>query len=155
MKKTFVIGWALLALFLIIQLFRPPKNQAAQASPDDIAEKYAVPMNVLMDLNTACYNCHSNYTTYPWYFHVQPIGWWMNGHIQEAKHHLNFSEFAKYPPQVASKKFHAIYEVMRDHSMPIPSYLWMHKEARLTDEQYQQVAQWALQMSQHPQLNGQ
>jgi len=36
--------------------------------------------------------------------------------------------------------------------MPISSYLWMHKEARLTDQQYQQVAEWALQMSRQPQL---
>jgi len=41
---------------------------------------------------------------------------------------------------------------MRDHSMPISSYLWMHKEARLSDQQYQQIAEWAQQMSLHPQL---
>ena len=152
MKKVKNLLWILLAIFLLIQFFRPAKNQAAQASPNDIAEKYVVPMNILMDLNTACYDCHSNYTHYPWYFHIQPVAWWMNSHIQEGKHHLNFSEFATYPPDVARKKFHHIYEVMRDHSMPISSYLWMHKEARLTDQQYQQVAEWALQMSRQPQL---
>ncbi|MCL6524418.1 MAG: heme-binding domain-containing protein [Thermoflavifilum sp.] len=152
MKTSKRVLFIVIALLLMIQLFRPAKNYAPQASPNDIAEKYVVPMNVLMDLNTACYNCHSNYTTYPWYFHIQPVGWWMNGHIEEAKKHVNFSEFALYPPDQAKKKFHAIYEVMRDHTMPIDSYLWMHKEAHLTDEQYRQVADWAKQMSEHPQL---
>ncbi|QOR76705.1 MAG: heme-binding domain-containing protein [Thermoflavifilum sp.] len=152
MKTKYRVLLIILACFIIIQFFRPARNYAAQASPNDIAEKYVVPMDILMDLNTSCYDCHSNYTHYPWYFHIQPVAWWMNSHIQEGKHHLNFSEFAKYPPDVARKKFHAIYEVMRDHSMPISSYLWMHKEARLSDQQYQQIAEWAQQMSLHPQL---
>src|SRR5699024_10548446 len=103
-------------------------------------------MNVVMVLNDACYNCHSNYTTYPWYYNVQPVGWWMDYHIDQAKKHVNFSEFATYSKEDARHAFHEINEVMTEHLMPLKSYRLMHKNARLTDEQYKKVADWAAEM---------
>ena len=26
---------------------------------------------------TACYDCHSNTTNYPWYSNIAPISWWI------------------------------------------------------------------------------
>lgn len=144
-KRTkIIIG--LLIILAVIQVFRPSKNFTGADAPNDIAVKYDVPMNVLMNLYDGCYNCHSNYTKYPWYFNVQPVGWWMSHHISKARRHLNFSEFATYTPKQAAKKFHEIYKVMDARSMPIKSYLWMHEEAHLTPEQYHVVAAWAKKM---------
>lgn len=150
MKKGFKILIVIILLFGVIQFFRPAKNFTKADAVNDIATKYDVPMNVLMNLYDGCYNCHSNYTTYPWYYNVQPVGWWMAHHIKEARRHVNFSEFAAYSPRQAAKKFHEIYEVMDEKTMPLKSYLLQHKEARLTDEQYKNVADWAEKM--HRQL---
>jgi hypothetical protein len=146
MKNRLKIPLAVLILFAVIQFFRPGKNFTRAEAVNDIAKKYDVPMNVLMNLYDGCYNCHSNYTTYPWYFNIQPVGWWMARHIKKAKRHLNFSEFATYTPEKAAKKFHEIYKVMDEKTMPLKSYLLQHKEARLTDEQYKRVADWAQKM---------
>lgn len=151
MNKSKKIWLGIIVLVVVIQAFRPEKNYSAKESPDDIATKYEVPMSILMVFNDACYNCHSNYTAYPWYYNVQPVGWWMTHHIHDAQRHLNFSTFAQYSPKTAAKKFHDIYEVMDQKEMPIHSYRWMHEEAKLTDEQYKKVADWALKMNQEMQ----
>jgi hypothetical protein len=147
-KNTLKIALAVIVLLGAMQFFRPAENYSTADAPDDIAEKYDVPMNTLMNIYDACYNCHSNYTQYPWYYKVQPVGWWMAHHINEAKEHLNFSEFARYDSGVAAKKFKKIYEVARDRSMPLKSYLLMHEEAKLTPDQYKNVENWAKTMYQ-------
>jgi hypothetical protein len=148
MKRWVKIVILIIIIIGVMQLFRPKKNFTQADAPGDIAAKYDVPMNVLMNLYDACYNCHSNYTKYPWYYNIQPVGWWMSHHINKAKRHVNFSEFASYTPKQAAKKFHEIYEVTDKKTMPLKSYLLMHKEAHLTPEQYKNVAQWAQEMHQ-------
>lgn len=148
MKRKTRIWTGVLVILVVIQFFPPKKNTTEKDPTDDIATKYDVPMNTLMNLYDGCYNCHSNYTKYPWYDRIQPVGWWMAHHITDAKRHLNFSEFASYTPDQARKKFHEINKVMTKRSMPLKSYLLMHEEAHLTPEQYKNVADWALKMQQ-------
>lgn len=146
MKTWIKILIAVVILLLILQLpvFTPDKNYSKLEPVDDIALKYDVPMNVLMDLNESCYACHSNYTEkYPWYYNIQPVSWWMNKHIEDAKDELNFTEFAKYTPEKAAKKFKEIKETMDERTMPLRSYLWLHDEAKMSDKQYKRVAEWA------------
>lgn len=145
--KRVLLG--LLGVFLIIQIpiFNPDKNYSELDPKDDIATKYKVPMGVLMDVYAACYDCHSNYTEeYPWYYNIQPISWWMDGHIDDAKSGLNFSEFATYSPEVAAEKFHHIHLAMKYRAMPLKYYTKMHEKAQLSDEQYDGIAKWAKKM---------
>lgn len=144
-------NWLKIIILIILitgvsQFFRPQENFTTADPVNDIANKYDVPMNVLMDLYDGCYNCHSNYTKYPWYYNIQPVGWWMAGHIHDAKRHVNFSEFTTYTPQQALKKFKAIKHEMDEKDMPLRSYLLMHKKARFTAEQYKDVSDWAAKM---------
>ena len=146
MNTWLKIVLALFIVFLILQLpvFNPEKNYVDADTHVDITDKYEVPMDIQMDLYVACYNCHSNYTEdYPWYYNIQPISWWMNSHIRNAKQALNFSEFASNPPDIAVKKFESLHTVMKEQSMPLKSYLLLHEEAKLTNEQYQRIADWA------------
>ena len=126
-----------------IQFIRPARNESAGPFPGDIHEVHAVPAEVSELLKRHCYNCHSNNTTYPWYTNVQPVGWWMAGHINEGKEHLNFSEFAAYKPKRAAHKLEETYEMVEARDMPLPSYTIMHTDAKLTDEQIKLVAAWA------------
>ena len=146
MNPSLKIVLVLLVVFLLLQMpiFNPEKNYVDADTEVDITDKYEVPMNIQMDLYVACYDCHSNYTEdYPWYYNIQPLSWWMNSHIKKAKQALNFSEFASYPPNTAVKKFESLHLVMKEQTMPLKSYLWLHEEAKLTDKQYQQLADWA------------
>ena len=141
MFKKMLTG--LLIVLVLIQFIRPAKNVSAVMSPNDIEKHYAVPENVKATLSKACRDCHSNNTNYPWYNNIQPVAWWLNGHIQDGKRHFNLSEFAAYPPKRADHKLEEVIESQTDHWMPLESYTNIHKEARLTQAESQEVIDWA------------
>jgi hypothetical protein len=139
LKRTFQI---LLLAFIAIQFFRPAKNKAAGISNNDISKLYAVPADVHSILKTSCNDCHSNNTVYPWYAEVQPVTWWLNGHIVDGKKHLNLSEFATYSLRKQYHKLEEIDEMVKKGEMPLDSYLWIHKNADLSDGQKLTIANW-------------
>jgi len=139
-KKKIFLG--LVVGFGAIQFIRPAKNDAADG-PDALAAKYPPPPAVKQLLATACYDCHSNRTRYPWYAQVQPVGWWLASHINDAKEQLNFSEFASYTEHRRAKKLQSVSDEVTDHSMPLKSYTWIHRDAKLTDAQVKTLADWA------------
>ncbi len=140
LKRVLII---LVAILVIIQFIRPEKNISTAVSANDITGHYPVPENVVSILKLSCYDCHSNNTIYPWYFNIQPIAWWMKDHIDEGKKELNFSEFASYAPKKQAHKLHAIIEEIKKDQMPLDSYLWIHKNAKLNDAQKISVTNWA------------
>lgn len=141
MKKKILFG--LLAVLVLIQFIRPQRNQFANASSNDIAMHYPVPENIVGILKRACYDCHSNYTTYPWYTNIQPVGWWLQNHINEGKRELNFSEFATYTRKRKAHKMEEVAEMVEKGEMPLNSYTWIHKDAILTKEEASAVISWA------------
>ena len=143
MKKIFKrLFFVLLLAFIVIQFFRPAKNKAEGMSKNDITTLHAVPEDVQSVLKTSCYDCHSNNTVYPWYAEVQPVAWWLNDHVQDGKKDLNFSEFASYRPRRQYRKLEEINELVKENEMPLNSYLWIHKDAKLSDQQKLTLANW-------------
>jgi hypothetical protein len=138
-KKIFV---GLLLLAVIAQLLQPTRNISEGPFENDITNVYAIPANVQDVFTQKCYDCHSNNTRYPWYIHIQPIGWWMASHIKDAKDELNFNEFKTYNQKRAAHKLEEIVEVVEDGSMPIKSYTWLHSEAKVTAEETQAIKTW-------------
>lgn len=142
MAKKIIAG--ICVLLILIQFIRPEKNQSDDRKYD-IATRYTVPDKVQHLLAVACNDCHSNKTVYPWYSEIQPISWWLNNHVEEGKEHLNFSTFASLPIAVQNHKFEETVEMLDEKEMPIPSYTYMgmHKEANLTDEERALIINWA------------
>lgn len=137
------IALALLAVLVIIQFFRPEKNDdEIIITENDITKKYNTPEVIHQILVTKCYDCHSNSTEYPWYANIQPIAWWMADHINEGKRELNFSIFKTYPEKKANHKMEELLEVVNDGSMPIDSYIWMHGNAKLTEQDKSLINAW-------------
>ena len=141
MKKR--ILFFLLALLVIIQFIRPGKNLSTTGSANDISTKFAVPENIHLILEKACYDCHSDNTYYPWYSNIQPIGWWLQYHVNEGKRELNFNEFAKYPAKKQDHKLKELIETVKEGEMPLTSYTWLHKKAKLSEQEKQILVDWA------------
>jgi hypothetical protein len=141
MKKKILYG--LLALLVIIQFLRPTRNQAAELSANDISRHYSVPDTIAAILKRSCNDCHSNNTTYPWYSNIQPMGWWLQNHVNEGKAELNFSEFAAYAPKRQANKLEEVTEQVKDDVMPLNSYLWIHSKARLSATDKEFLIKWA------------
>ena len=145
----FILSFLFIGL-VVIQLFQPDKNNNSVSLRNDISTILPVPDTVNKLLALACYDCHSNNTNYPWYTNIQPISWWLQNHIEEGKQHFNFNEFAtiqakngKTALQRQLHKLEEIKETLEEGEMPLPSYLWMHKEADLSKEQKQMIINWA------------
>lgn len=137
-KKIFL---SLFLIFVVIQFIQPSRNNE-KPTGSDITKVYLMPGNIQSILKESCYDCHSNSTRYPWYTHVQPLGWWMAWHIREGKSELNFDEFAGYSSRRQKSKLKAIYESIEDEAMPLPSYTWLHPSARLTAEKKKILLKW-------------
>ncbi|MDZ7613519.1 MAG: heme-binding domain-containing protein [Flavobacteriaceae bacterium] len=118
LKKILTV---LLVIFVLIQFVRPEKNTSNDQTYD-VNAKYKVPTEVDLVLKTACNDCHSNKTNYPWYANIQPAAWWLSDHVNEGKEHLNFSNFTQLPVAVQNHKFEEVIEVIDENKMPLESY---------------------------------
>ncbi len=138
-KRILVV---LLIAFILIQFFRPDKNLSAAPSPNDIATKYPAPANVQDVLKVACNDCHTDSSRYPWYWNIQPVAWFLSDHIQEGKSHLNFSIFTSY---TVTRQYHLLQKIndeIKEGGMPLSSYTLIHRDAILTSDQKQAIADW-------------
>ena len=93
-------------------------------------------------IRAACYDCHSHETTYPWYTSIAPVSWWIKNHINEGREELNFSTWSDYEPGRAAHKMEEAAEEVEESHMPLPSYLWIHGEARLSEGERKSLATW-------------
>ena len=141
MKKK--IGLGLIAVLVIIQLIRPTRNSSTTESPNEISKYYQVPADIHAVLKKSCYDCHSNTTAYPWYSNIQPVGLWLQSHVNEGRGELNFDEFGSYDQKKAKHKFEEIEEVILEEEMPLESFTFIHRDAKLTPEQSASIAAWA------------
>ncbi len=131
-------------VFILIQFIRPARNISSQLLPSDISNVVPLPDSVKSLLYTACYDCHSNNTHYPWYANLQPMGWLLADHIKDGKAELNFDEFGSYSKRRQLSKLKAIAGSVKDGSMPIASYTWMHRDAKLLAENNASIIDWAV-----------
>ena len=145
MKKRFTlknIAIFLVFLFLIIQSFRIDKTTQPVDSTKDFIVLTAANAEVTNTLKIACYDCHSNQPSYPWHTNIAPFSWWVKHHIDEGNHHLNFSEWGTYSEKRKKHKLDECIEMVEEGEMPMDSYTWMHKEAKLTDAQKLQLVEF-------------
>ncbi len=143
LAKTILI--VIVIAFVAIQFIRPDRNINSQLPASDISGVISMPDTVKVILENACYDCHSNNTRYPWYANIQPAGWWLAGHISDAKGDLNFSEFGGYTPRKQISKLEGVTAVVEEDIMPLRSYKMMHKSARLSADEKNLVIGWARQ----------
>ncbi len=92
MKRIF--QW-LIIILILIQFVRPDRN-VSEIIEDDYSIELQVSNKVKELINTSCKDCHSNNSNYPWYSEIAPISWYLAYHVNDAKEHLNFSEWSNY-----------------------------------------------------------
>lgn len=92
---------------------------------------------------SACNDCHTNQTEWPWYSKVPPVSFWLADHVEEGREHFNMSSFGAYSPREADHKLEEMIEMIEDGEMPLRSYKWGHPEARLTYAQREVLVAWA------------
>jgi hypothetical protein len=141
MKIIKKMGILLLVAFLLLQAFRPAKNDSNNKAKD-ITNIYPVSDSVQQIFTKACNDCHSNNTNYPWYANIQPAAWWLNDHIKDGKRHFNFNEFAGYSIAKQYKKLEECMDEVKDGEMPLTSYTLIHKNAILSAREKELLYDW-------------
>ena len=93
-------------------------------------------------IQRACQNCHSQNTEWPWYSRVAPASWLLARDVQQARLHMNLSQWQDYSAADRSRLLSEIGSAVRNREMPVQRYVWLHPEARLTEIERQQIYLW-------------
>ena len=143
MKAVKVIIITLIVIFIAVQ-FMPsgiPLNV-----PDDnrsIANDSLVAGSVLKQLRNSCFDCHSNQVNFPWYSKMAPSSWFLAGHINEGRSHLNFSEWEDYSNREKVRILEEIKDEVASGGMPLKSYLLIHRDAKTDSAEVAVILKWA------------
>ena len=136
MKRALLI---ILGLFVLSQFFQTDK----QNPKSDPKLEIVVPSNIKQMLKTACYDCHSNDTVWPFYSYIAPVSWTVAAHVKDGRSALNFSIWETYSKEQKEKYLKEIFRTAYA-SMPLPSYIAFHSEADLSKTQRQEIRNWVL-----------
>ena len=84
----------------------------------------------------ACFDCHSNQTSWPWYSNIAPVSWLVQRDVDSGRERLNFSEWDR-PQEGADEAAGKV----ADKEMPPSYYGWLHPKARLSSAERQALVQ--------------
>ncbi len=114
-----VVGFIILQLVPGFARTNPPVlNQIQWSSPE--TEQL---------MRTACYDCHTNETVWPWYSQIAPMSWLVVHDVNEGRQRLNFSDGTG---EINARE---LIEQIDRGTMPPAIYTTMHPEANLTADQ--------------------
>jgi hypothetical protein len=113
-----------LLLFVLIQALpygRSHTNPPVAAEPAwDSAQTRALAVR-------ACFDCHSNQSTWPWYSNVAPVSWLVQRDVSSGRGTLHFSEWNR--PQDGAGD---LTDAVLGKSMPPWFYVLLHSKAKLS-----------------------
>lgn len=127
-----VVGGLVLIQLWPVERTNPPVTAEISAPPE-----------VMEVIRAACYDCHSNETRWPWYGYVAPVSWLVAHDVNEAREKLNFSEWGLLSQEDVAESREEVWEEVEEGDMPLRKYVWLHPEARLSEEQRQVLRRWS------------
>lgn len=125
----------IIGVVLVIQLIPAEKTNPDVDPTKDLITSESPSLEVAEILKSACYDCHSHETNWPWYSYTAPAKWVISHHVVEGREELNFSTWQDYSNEKKAHKLEECVEALVEGWMPDESYVSMHEEARLTDQQ--------------------
>jgi mono/diheme cytochrome c family protein len=142
MKKVVLyLGIAAVVVFGLIQLVPFGHDHT---NPPTVSEPNWASPEARALVKQSCFQCHSNETEWPWYSNVAPASWLIAMDVKEGREHLNFSDWQGNPGEVDEMA-----EEIQDGGMPPIQYWMFHPEAKLNEQQKQDLIQ-ALEQSTQP-----
>lgn len=138
-----IIAVVLVLAFAALQFYRPDRTNPTVNPAETLEASTDLPSDVRAVLQRSCNDCHSNETSYPWYSNVSPFSWFLDDHIRHGRSELNFSVWNTYEKSRKMRKLDEICEVIESSEMPLPSYLWIHRDAVLKSENARRLCSWA------------
>lgn len=123
----------LVALFVLIQLVPIGRNHVNPSASTEPA--WDSPRTSEL-VHTACYDCHSNQTTWPWYSNIAPASWLVYNDVREARDAFNFNEMT---PEQGKAMVGNMVRKINENEMPPFQYLIIHTNARFSTQEKQDL----------------
>ena len=123
-------------------MLHPFGTPAVAGTHEPILRDAQIDPATLAVIQRACQNCHSQQTEWPWYSHVAPVSWLIARDVQEARSHMNLSQWQAYSADDRLQLLSAIGSAVRNRHMPVQRYVILHPEAALTESERQQIYRW-------------
>ena len=128
----------IVVIILLIAIQFVPVNKTNPPVTGEIK----APENVIQILRTSCYDCHSNEVKWPWYSNIAPASWLVAYDVNEAREHMNFSEWQSYSAEDKADDIEEIWEEVQEGEMPLWYYLILHSEAELSENDKVILKDW-------------
>ena len=142
-KKKRLFWYSFFGIIILMQAYPVSRPEVSKENPNDLLATAEVPENIAVVLKSACYDCHSNETVYPWYSYVAPVKWLVYRDTKEGREELNFSEWASMSKMDQATALSDISDEVTEGDMPMKIYPIMHPDAKLSDKDRQAIADWA------------
>jgi hypothetical protein len=104
---------------------------------------FDAPEPVRVIIGRACLDCHSDGTVWPWYSNIPPIAWQIHADVDQGRAFMDLSSWNEYTSEERRSFVSQIARATRARVMPPPKYLWMHRDARLSDADLDTLKAWA------------
>ena len=141
-KKAIAIVVFLIVVLVGIQWIPPTLNKSKALNENDLFLNYSVPKGIELKIKSACYDCHSNNTFYPWYADFQPFRLIIDKHVVQGKKELNFNEFMLYSNRRKRSKLNSVINQIENKEMPLSSYQLLHSNARINEQEMIDMISW-------------
>ena len=120
-----------------------PRPAPVASRVSDFRLPASTPPRVLQVLDRSCADCHSDQTRWPWYSGVPPVSWIVAKHVRDGRRFLNLSRFDDRTARDQQDLLHAIAREVKASRMPLASYTFIHRGARLTGSEAGDLIRWA------------
>jgi hypothetical protein len=107
-----------------------------------VREDLNAPADAKHILKTACYDCHSFETKWPWYSKVAPVSWLIVDDVDEGRKHLNFSLWESLNSSKRKELKKKIWNELVNDEMPLKIYTYLHPNASLEITQKNILKRW-------------
>jgi hypothetical protein len=142
LKKWITATAAIVTMvFIIIQFFQPKRNESPPGE-NSILTIEQIPGNIKSIFAGSCFDCHSDNTRYLWFDRIAPVSWYIAGHVREGKEKLNFSDWGKLDATEKVGALATIHEEIKSGNMPVRSYTFIHRKAKLSEQQAKELVTW-------------
>lgn len=141
-----ILKWTAIVLAVIfagLQFIRPARTNPPVDESRTIQAHTRITPEVATILDRSCNDCHSNRTRWPWYSNVAPVSWFVINHVNVGREEMNFSDWAQYSQEDQGALLKKICREVKGGAMPLPSYLRLHHEAKLSTEDVKTLCDWA------------
>lgn len=136
----------LLLFFLVVEaaaMLVHPFGAVRATTDHPLMNTANIDSSVMQVMERACQNCHSERTEWPWYSHIAPMSWMIEKDVRDGRSHWNMSKWDQYSPEEREEILSRMAPTVRNRQMPLPKYLFLHPEAKLTDADVDLVYRWS------------